>query len=96
LFSFQHKKAVKKGDFVALTRNIGLELENKPSALSEGVQNRLLRSSYSVRGGARERRRNNMGFGSFKQAKQEIAVESPSALQVMCKKKKAKNAKKKH
>ncbi len=80
---------------MALIKNIEIESDSKSRELNWRSQNRLLRSGYSMRADSRERRRNNMGFGSFTKAKQEIAVESPSALQLMCKKnsKKEKRAK---
>ena len=89
-FLASKKAFFKRSDLMAINEQIGIGLDSRPRALNWRSQNRLLRSGYPMTVGTRDRRRNDMGTGSFTKAKQEIAEELPSALQLMCKNKQQK------
>ncbi|MFH1234166.1 MAG: hypothetical protein V1493_00970 [Candidatus Diapherotrites archaeon] len=71
---------------MAITEEIGIVQYNKPRALKMGARARQLLSGYPRAVATRDRRRNDMGSGSFTKITQEIPDSPPSALQVMCQK----------
>jgi hypothetical protein len=75
---------------MAMTEETEIVQYNKPRALKMGARARQLLSGYPRQVATRERRRNDMGSGSFTKITQEIPDSPPSALQVMCQKKQSK------
>ncbi|MCX6802026.1 MAG: hypothetical protein NT067_02830 [Candidatus Diapherotrites archaeon] len=75
---------------MAITEQIEIAQYGKQRAPKQGARARLLLSGYPRPIATRERRRNDMGPGSFTTITQEIPDSQPSALQVMCKNRQSK------